>query len=259
MADPTVFSLPRRRMAIADYSLVDTTLLTRRDVGIINGAEGGMARETDEYLATDLSTGVCTEYVADSKTNAGQGSLTIEMMSSVAANLGLMLSSDVTTVASAAATQETTATLVDDDVIQTNFMPDPSTVVIADSAGTPATLVLGTDYEFVAQKAGLIRILGVTGFTQPFTIDYTKIDQKTIDPMSNLDAFFDIVFAGGNERNSCGGEFERFYRCRISDEQTRRLHEAAETKTPVSMSVTFTIDRDPARSYRFGTFGVTEA
>lgn len=259
MADPTVFHLPRKRMAIGPYTASDTVLIARRDAGILNGVEVGMSRETDEYLATDLSGGECREYVADSKVTAGTGTLTVDMMSSDAENLGLVYSSSVTTVATAAADEETCATLAVGQTVQTNFLPDPSTIVVTDSDGTPATLVLDTDYEFASKKSGMIRILDLASYTQPFKINYTKIDQKTVDPMSSLDDYYDIVFSGGNERNSCGGEFDRFYRCRISDEQSKRLHEAAEQKTPVSMSVTFTIDRDPARSYRFGTSGVTES
>lgn len=259
MSDPTIFSIPRRRMAICAYNTDDTTLAARRDVGIINGAEGGMARETEEYRATDLSGGACLEYVADSNTTASTGTLTVEMMSHVAANIALMLSGGVTAIPTGPADEETCATVVDNDVVKTASLPDPETVIITDSEGTPATLVEGTDYEWVAKNAGMIRFLSVDTYTQPFLINYTMVDQKRVDPMVDLNAFFDIAFAGGNERNSCGGESERFYRCRVSDEQTRRLHESAETKTPVALTVTFTLDRDPAREYRFADFGVTES
>lgn len=42
-----------------------------------------------------------------------------------------------------------------------------SSLVITDSAGSPATLVLGTDYEADAD-AGVIKILSVGAYTQPF-------------------------------------------------------------------------------------------
>jgi len=259
MADPTTFSIPRRRMGIGTYTTSDSALIKLRDVGIINSAEVTFNRETNAYRAVDLSGGECREYVADTNNTAGDGQLAVEMMSTVAANLGVMLSSAVTTVATAAADQETMPTMAVGDVVQTNYIPDSSTIVVKDDAGTPATLVLGTDYEFVSKKAGLIRILSLGAYTQPFTIDYTKLDSKTVSPMSDLDDYYYIVLAGGNERNSCGGEIERFYRARISDAQTKALHQAADVKTPQPMTVTFTIDRDPARSYAFGQFAVTEA
>lgn len=259
MADPTTFSIPRRRMAIGAYSASDTALIKLRDVGVINSAEASFERETNEYRAVDLSAGECREYVADSNNTAGGGTLAVEMMSTVAANLGVMLSSAVTTVASGAATQETMPTMAVGDVVQLNNIPDAATVVVKDSAGTPATLVAGTDYEFVAKKGGMIRILDLGAYTQPFTVDYDKLASKTVSPMSDLEEYYYIVLSGGNERNSCGGEVERFYRARVSDAQTKRLHEAADVKVPTAMSVTFSIDRDPARSYQFGRFDVTES
>lgn len=46
-----------------------------------------------------------------------------------------------------------------------------SNVVIQDSAGTPATLTAGTHYKVHANQ-GAIEFLNVTGFTQPFKVDY---------------------------------------------------------------------------------------
>lgn len=47
-----------------------------------------------------------------------------------------------------------------------------SSVVLTDSAGTPATLALGTDYRIESPNAGLIELLNVTGKTQPFKAAY---------------------------------------------------------------------------------------
>jgi hypothetical protein len=44
--------------------------------------------------------------------------------------------------------------------------------VLKDSAGSPATLVLDTDYEIVSAKHGLIRILNLGSYTQPFKAQY---------------------------------------------------------------------------------------
>lgn len=44
-----------------------------------------------------------------------------------------------------------------------------TSLVIKDSAGSPATLTLGTHYEVVDLDAGLVKFINVTGFTQPFT------------------------------------------------------------------------------------------
>lgn len=259
MADPTVFSIPRRRLSVGDYGTSDATLVLLRDVGVIDSAEITSNIEANEYLATDVSGDTCREYVADANNQASTLTITIGLMSNVAANLGLMFQSDVTTTATGAATTETMPTMAVNDVVQTNFIPDASTIVIKDSDGTPATLTLDTDYEFVAKNGSMIRILSLGSYTQPFTIDYTREDQKSVQPMSSLNDYFRLAFSGGNERNSCNGEHEVFYRCRISEGQTKALHQAATQKVAAPVSVTLTADRDPARSYEFGKWAVIEA
>jgi len=52
--------------------------------------------------------------------------------------------------------------------------PFASSIVITDSAGgSPATLTLDTHYEVVSGNAGLIKLLDVASFTQPFNAAYS--------------------------------------------------------------------------------------
>lgn len=61
-----------------------------------------------------------------------------------------------------------------------DIMPIPggrkhiSSLVIKDSAGSPATLTLGTHYEITDAAAGLIKFLSLGSFTQPFTAAGTE-------------------------------------------------------------------------------------
>jgi hypothetical protein len=243
-------------MAIGVYNALDDPRPVLRDVGVINSAEGGFEVEPNEYRAHDVSSGECREYIADSNTTSAVGTLTAEMMSDVAANLGVILMSSVSDVATGAATPETCATVVVGDVVETLFLPDANTLVVTDSDAGPSTLILGTDYEFVSKNGGMIRFLNLGAYVQPFILDYTMIDSQTVNPMSSLNDFWMISLSGGNERNSCGGEAERFYRARIAAEQTKALHVAADTKIAVPMPVTFALDRDPGRNYDFANFAV---
>lgn len=59
-----------------------------------------------------------------------------------------------------------------------------SALTIVDSAGTPATLVLGTHYK-VDLKAGIITFLNVTGKTQPFKISGTEVAAQVSVAMLN--------------------------------------------------------------------------
>lgn len=87
--------------------------------------------------------------------------------------LALGLYANVSTVAGGNATAEPLpAGLVAGDVVVLDN-PRVSSVVIEDSAGTPATLTEGTHYAIDSADGGVIRILDTASFTQPFTADYT--------------------------------------------------------------------------------------
>lgn len=58
--------------------------------------------------------------------------------------------------------------------------PDVSSLVITDSAGSPATLVLNTDYEITSAKHGMVKILGLAAYTQPFKAAYTYATRTSI-------------------------------------------------------------------------------
>ena len=65
------------------------------------------------------------------------------------------------------------------DILSTRYA-DISSVVVKDSAGSPATLVLDTDYEIVSAKHGSIKILSLGAYTQPFTINYSYATQSNL-------------------------------------------------------------------------------
>ncbi|SFM67254.1 hypothetical protein [Nitrosomonas communis] len=48
-----------------------------------------------------------------------------------------------------------------------------SSVVVKDSAGTPATLVAGTNYEISSADHGTLKILNIGSYVQPFKADYS--------------------------------------------------------------------------------------
>lgn len=60
-----------------------------------------------------------------------------------------------------------------------------SAVVVKDSAGTPATLVLDTDYSIQDATTGRIKILSLGAYTQPFKVDYTYGARKDVGMFLN--------------------------------------------------------------------------
>jgi hypothetical protein len=79
--------------------------------------------------------------------------------------------------------------------------PFISTVVIKDSAGTPATLAYGTDYTLDAD-AGLVRLLNVTGFTQPFKVDYAYAGADVNAMFVTAQQEYTVFFSGVNTANA---------------------------------------------------------
>ncbi|MFH1493741.1 MAG: hypothetical protein ABIG70_02970 [Pseudomonadota bacterium] len=79
--------------------------------------------------------------------------------------------------------------------------PFISTVVVKDSAGTPATLAAGTDYTLDAD-AGLVRLLNVTGFTQPFKVDYAYAGADVNAMFVTSQKEYTVFFSGVNTANA---------------------------------------------------------
>jgi hypothetical protein len=87
-------------------------------------------------------------------------------------NLALALYGADSTIAGSTVTAEVFTTVAVGDYVKT-ARQDLSSIVIKDSAGTPATLTLNTHYEITSAKHGTIKFINLASFTQPFKIDYT--------------------------------------------------------------------------------------
>lgn len=88
-------------------------------------------------------------------------------------NLGLALYGNAIDVTTGTVTAELLpATVANGDTIALDNR-DVSAVVITDSTGTPKTLVEGTDYVVASAASGLIQILNVGTYTQPFKAAYS--------------------------------------------------------------------------------------
>lgn len=78
--------------------------------------------------------------------------------------------------------------------------PNATSIVIKDSAGSPATLVANTDYRVLDAKHGLIEILSLGSYTQPFKAQYSygATDVVTVFEAADDDEY-SLYFAGLNE------------------------------------------------------------
>lgn len=86
---------------------------------------------------------------------------------------------------------------------------------LKDSAGSPATLVLNTDYEIVDNDYGQIKLLNVSGDTQPYKADYTPQAYTGVRALMTSPVYYRIRINGINLVDSTKFICE-FYKVRLS-------------------------------------------
>lgn len=101
-----------------------------------------------------------------------RANFSVTMENFTAKNLALAFYGDEATIAASTVTGEVLPTLAVGDFARLAHQ-DVSSVVVKDSAGSPATLVANTDYRVASAKHGTIEILGLASYTQPFKADYS--------------------------------------------------------------------------------------
>jgi hypothetical protein len=112
--------------------------------------------------------------------------LTIEDLNKENLAVGL-LGQKVTTAGGAITNEAQPSGLAVGSVIKSKY-PNISALTVKDSAGTPATLVLNTDYKVLDLKHGLIEILSLGAYVQPFKLNYTAAAVTVITGMEADDS-----------------------------------------------------------------------
>lgn len=121
-------------------------------------------------------------------------------------NLALLLSGKKVTLASGSYTSGSPdafpSGLVVGSIVKLT-RPNASSIVIKDSAGTPATLTAGTHYRVLDAKHGLIEILSLGAFVQPFKAEYSYAQTDIVTQFeANDDDEYWVYFAGVNTEGS---------------------------------------------------------
>jgi len=91
--------------------------------------------------------------------------------------------------------------LVVGDIVRLD-KPFVSSVVITDSAAGPATLTAGTHYKVKSDALGLIEILDVAAFTQPFKAAYSNAASETITMFTSAPPERFLLLDGINTENN---------------------------------------------------------
>lgn len=133
-------------------------------------------------------------------------SLTLVLEEWTAKNLALALYGTEVTVSADSVTDEALPdSLAVGDVVAL-AEPDVSSLAIEDSLS--AALTLDTHYEIVNAKTGLIRILDLAAFTQPFAASYDYAARTDVAMFNSAPPERFILFDGLNTTESDNGAFE---------------------------------------------------
>lgn len=105
---------------------------------------------------------------------AKKANFTLVLNDFSAFNLGFALYGNSIQVTTGTVTAETShdATAANDDVIALDNR-DVSMLTVTDSSSTPKTLVAGTDYNLISAASGLVQILNIGTYVQPFKFAYS--------------------------------------------------------------------------------------
>jgi hypothetical protein len=121
-------------------------------------------------------------------------------------NLALLLSGQKVTLASGSYTSGSPDTfpsgLAVGSIVKLT-RPNASSIVIKDSAGSPATLTLNTHYKVLDADHGLIEILSLASLTQPFKAEYSyaATDIITVFEASDDNEYFLYLASINTEAN----------------------------------------------------------
>ncbi len=154
--------------------------------------------------------------------------ISLTLNQALASNLALALGGTVNNVVAGSATAELFPTGVTAGQVFQLDNSDIASLVITDSAGSPAT-VDPSKYEIVDAKAGQVKILDVTGFTQPFKAAYsygavTRISMLTASASDKY-----LIFDGLNVVRGAGDRMKfRLYKIQFKNTEALELINSAQ-------------------------------
>jgi hypothetical protein len=177
---------------IGDYDATTGRLKNQRAVGCGNRVlKIAMARETAELKESCSGSRLTLAEYETSKS----ATASLEMHQFDEGMLALALYGTADEITGAAVTGETMPTVAVGDYYHTKHA-GISAVVVKDSAGTPATLVLNTHYSIDDANYGRLKILNLASFVQPLKVDYTHATRKNIKPFSTTGVLKGLMFDG---------------------------------------------------------------
>ena len=179
------------------------------------------------------------------------------------------LLADAQTVAAGAKTYTTGTAMVAGDLIDLGVLPAgsrstgafvPTAWTAEDSAGTPASFVEDTNWEWYDPAAGIIKILDVDGFTQPFVFSgNSRASARAVlgDAMGDTYA---LTIAAVDQSSACTGEKLKVWKAMATPGTEALLSQALSSDEPGVLTLTFGVlpDTTQAATATLGRFGYWE-
>ncbi|QNM94900.1 phage tail tube protein [Chitinimonas koreensis] len=145
-------------------------------------------------------------------------------------------------------------TLLDDliagDIVRLKGV-NVSSVVIKDSASSPATLDPGEHY--ISTPQGSVKFLDVTGFTQPFKADYAQAASTSMTILSGNEVELWLSFEGLNRAENMEPVLVDFYRCQT--DLLEKITLLTETSTTFPLKASVLLDPTKQQDDEYGYFG----
>jgi hypothetical protein len=177
----------------------------------------------------------------------------IKLKSVHAENLALVAGGTKVSISSSSVTGELSpASLAADDLWKLK-QENVSSVVITDSAGTPATLVLGTNYRIIDAGFGQIELINLTGFTPPLKAAYSYASRTQVVILNAGDLEFFVEFHGKNTANGNKRMFAEVYR--LQGDPAKEIPLINDESATLELEFTALFDSTKSSDSTLGAFG----
>lgn len=130
-----------------------------------------------------------------------EATVSLEMVQFSRDEMAIGLYGTSASVAGSTVTGEIMPTVAVGDYVHTKY-PGIASVVIKDSAATPAALVAGTDYLVDSAPHGRIQILNLGAYTQPLATDYAYATHGRVTAFTGSATRKGLIFDGVNVAES---------------------------------------------------------
>lgn len=192
---------PFKGAGIVYFFEINATTGVVKNGGVDIGEVSEFSIGTDIQRVEKFSKRDCNNTrIADLETQTSM-SLTMTMDEVTATNLQFLMRAANSSVSAAAQTDEVLnegTTIVAGDYLQTKY-PFGSITSLKDSATPTAnTLVLNTDYEITSAQHGIIKMLSVSGDTQPYKATYTNTLHTSSAILTSSAKYYQVCLAGTN-------------------------------------------------------------